>query len=97
MGRDMLRATSPTGVDEETLVRLEHILLSHPGRTDYGAVMPPLTMEALIVHLADDADARIVGALEAMHAEPNSDWTSKRNPTGQKWYRGASKTAEQVE
>jgi 3'-5' exoribonuclease len=97
LGRDKLRAAAQLHVDEELLLRLEHILLSHHGRTEYGAAMPPMTMEALIVHLADDCDARIIAALEVMHGEPNSDWTSKRNPTGQKWYRGAPKSPERPE
>ncbi len=97
LGRDKVREAAQIDVDEELLLRLEHILLSHHGQAEYGAPMPPMTMEALIVHLADDADARIVAALETMHGEPKSDWTTKRNPTGQKWYRGAAGEAEKLE
>lgn len=98
LGRDLVRAAAcKTGVDADALLRLEHILLSHHARSDFGSPMPPMTLEALIVHLADDADARIVAALEVMQAEQNSDWTSRRNPTGQKWYRGAPSKPDQPE
>ena len=98
LGRDLVReATTRTGVDSETVLRLEHILLSHHARPDFGSPMPPMTLEALIIHLADDADAKIVAALEIMQSETSGDWTSKRNPTGQKWYRGAYSPAERPE
>lgn len=95
LGRDLVRAMAiEANVDAEMLLRLEHILLSHHARPDFGSPMPPMTVEALIIHLADDADARIVAALECMQSETSSDWTSKRNPTGQKWYRGANTPIE---
>lgn len=95
LGRDKVRsAAQQFGVDAETLLRLEHILLSHHSRADYGSPMPPMTMEALIVHLADDADARLIAAMETMLAEPNAEWTTKRNPTGQKWYKGGGASSE---
>lgn len=94
MGRDLLRIAAGDTLDNESRLRLEHILLSHHGRHEFGASMAPMTIEGLIVHLADDSDARIVAALETMHAEPNAEWTSKRNPTGQKWYRGKPSEAE---
>lgn len=95
LGRDLVRdAAIACGVDEELRLRLEHVLLSHHARPDYGSPAPPMTLEALLVHLADDADARLIAAWEALQAEPTSHWTSKRNPTGQKWRRGASREPE---
>ena len=97
LGRDKLRDAAHSDLEPELLMRLEHILLSHHSRADFGSPMPPMTLEALIVHLADDTDARIVAALEVMQAEPNSDWTTKRNPTGQKWFRGSASSTEKPE
>lgn len=96
LGRDLVRVElAKSGVEDQVILRLEHILLSHHARPDFGSPMPPMTLEALIIHLADDADARIVAALEVMHGETNSEWTTKRNPTAQKWYRGDASQAEQ--
>jgi 3'-5' exoribonuclease len=98
LGRDLVHDSAIRNeVDQELLLRLEHILLSHHARADYGSPMPPMTLEALIVHLADDADAKVIAALEALHCESGAEWTSKRNPTGQKWYRGAKSPDERSE
>ncbi len=97
LGRDKFRAAARFDIEGELRMRLEHLLLSHLARVDDGSPMPPMTLEALIVPRADDADARIVAALEAMQGEPNSDWTHKRNPAGQKWFRRNATSAEKAE
>jgi len=36
-----------------------HIILSHHGQQEYGSPVPPITAEALVVHFADDLDAKL--------------------------------------
>lgn len=61
LGRDMIRdkAREIGNFPEETLLLLEHAILAHHGRLEYGAPKPPQTLEALIVHYADEIDAKI--------------------------------------
>jgi 3'-5' exoribonuclease len=61
MGRDMVReaARRIPGFPEETLLLLEHAILAHHGRREYGAPVEPQTMEALIVSFVDELDAKV--------------------------------------
>ena len=48
----------PLNCAEERLLQLlRHIILSHHGKREFGAVVPPLFLEAHIVHHADAIDA----------------------------------------
>lgn len=76
-------------LDSETLLRLEHIIVSHQRLPEWGAPKPPMTPEALLVHYADDLDAKmnmVVGAL-AEDKTPGHT-TSKKNVLMQQFYRG---------
>lgn len=57
-------------LDEMLHNDLLHIILSHHGTKEFGSPVPPATIEALIVHQADTAEARITGFLE--HCERTS-------------------------
>lgn len=52
------------GLPSDIRDNLEHIILSHHGSLDKGAVVKPATREALLVHLADMLDASMVCAVE---------------------------------
>ena len=38
---------------------VEHIILSHHGQLEYGSPKTPVTAEALVIHFADDLDAKL--------------------------------------
>ena len=58
-GRDMVReAAAAVDLDPETLLRLEHLVIAHQRLPEWGSPKPPMTPEALIVHYADDLDAK---------------------------------------
>ena len=61
LGRDMIRdkAREMGDFPEETLLLLEHAVLAHHGQMQYGAPKEPSTIEAMIVHYADEIDAKI--------------------------------------
>ncbi|MEO8478342.1 MAG: HD domain-containing protein [Gemmatimonadota bacterium] len=56
-------ATPPCTVEEANL--LEHMILSHHGRLEYGSPVRPMTLEAEILHFADDASAKTAAINEA--------------------------------
>lgn len=90
LGRDIVREAAATmKIDGETLLRLEHIVISHQRLPEWGAPKPPMTPEALIVHYADDLDAKF----HMMYAVLRDDKTSgpvttAKNMLQQKIYRG---------
>ena len=47
------------GTPKEIVEQLEHIIASHHGKYEYGAITLPATKEAEIVHMLDMADSRI--------------------------------------
>lgn len=44
---------------DEYTTHLEHMILSHHGKLEWGSPVEPVTIEALILHLADYLDSRI--------------------------------------
>lgn len=89
-GRDILRETAAgRDLDPELLLRLEHIIVSHQRLPEWGAPKPPMTAEALIVHYADDLDAKL-NMLVCTLREDTTEGpvTSKRNAMAQQFYRG---------
>ncbi|MEO0529714.1 MAG: HD domain-containing protein, partial [Planctomycetota bacterium] len=91
-GRDMIReaaARLDEPLDEETLLRLEHVIVSHQRLPEWGSPKPPMTPEALIVHYADDCDAKYQMMLNVLADDPSSGpVTGRRNVLGQQIYRG---------
>jgi 3'-5' exoribonuclease len=66
-----VRASSPMPCSEEELLILEHIVLSHHGKLEFGAPVPPMTLEAEIVHYADNASAKADSMTDALNDAEN--------------------------
>lgn len=89
-GRDIVReAAVGRTIDAELMLRLEHIIVSHQRLPEWGSPKPPMTPEALIVHYADDLDAKYHMMYVALRDDPNPGaFTSKQNQLYQAVYRG---------
>ena len=61
LGRDMVReaARSVAELNPELLLLLEHVILSHLNTPAWGSVRLPVVAEVLILHHADDLDAKL--------------------------------------
>ncbi len=61
LGWDMIRqeAANLAFPDENLLLQLEHIVLTHHGQQEFGSPVLPKTREALLVYYADDLDAKL--------------------------------------
>lgn len=61
LGRDLIRdkAREIAEFPRETLLRLEHMVLSHQGQLEWKSPVVPMSLEALILHYADDLDAKV--------------------------------------
>jgi 3'-5' exoribonuclease len=89
LGRDMVRAAAASrDLPAETLLRLEHIIISHQRLAEWGSPKPPMTPEALLVHFADDVDAKFQTALVALAEKGDGEFTTGRNPLQYKIFRG---------
>jgi 3'-5' exoribonuclease len=90
-GRDIVReAASSRAIDPETLLRLEHIIVSHQRLPEWGSPKPPMTPEALLVHYADDMDAKMQMMYCILRDDAGSGpVTSKKNVLFQKLYKGS--------
>jgi 3'-5' exoribonuclease len=89
-GRDMLRqAAADCPIDAELLLRLEHIIVSHQRLPEWGSPKPPMTPEALLVHYADDIDAKYHMVVDILAADSSAGpVTSRKNVLRQHLFRG---------
>jgi 3'-5' exoribonuclease len=71
---------------EELRLRISHLLLSHQGETEYGSPERPKTLEALLVHLVDNLDARAAMYLESTANVSSGGWSHHDNPLGRSLY-----------
>ncbi len=89
-GRDMVReAVEKFPIDAEKLLRLEHIIVAHQRLPEWGSPKPPMTPEALIVHHADDLDAKLQMMASILADDASKGpMTSARNVLQTRLYRG---------
>ncbi len=61
LGSEMIAAAAATihAFPEELLKQLQHLVLSHHGRFDFGSPVLPMTPEALLLSMLDDMDAKM--------------------------------------
>ena len=65
------------------------MIVAHQRLPEWGSPKPPMTLEALIVHYADDLDAKLQMVVCVLQEESNGAMmTSKRNALNQQFYRG---------
>lgn len=91
-GRDIVRETARTVPDlpAETLLRIEHVIVSHQRLPEWGAPKPPMTPEAMIVHYADDLDAKYHMMVQAIQNDTgNGPIVASRTALDHPVYRGA--------
>lgn len=53
-------------IDDDKVLLLEHLIASHHGKREYGAIVEPLTKEALILSFVDDFDAKMMALDNAL-------------------------------
>jgi 3'-5' exoribonuclease len=92
LGRDMVReaAQKIEGFPDETLMLLEHAILSHHGKLEWASPVVPKTLEALIVSYADDLDAKMNAGVRALLSSRTTDaFTEPVRPLeGRSLYKG---------
>jgi 3'-5' exoribonuclease len=67
------------------------VIVAHQRLPEWGSPKPPMTPEALLVHYADDIDAKFQMMAAILRDDTNpGPVTSKKNPLYQKVYRGGT-------
>jgi len=66
------------GFPKKLAYLIEHILLSHHGQADFGALKPPLFREAMLVHLIDTIDSKMEIMNKSLgNTEKGEFWSEK--------------------
>lgn len=66
-----VRAADPMPCTDQELDILQHLILSHHGRMEFGAPVTPMTLEAEVLHFADNASAKTASMAEAIAGAEN--------------------------
>lgn len=88
-GRDIVRETcNELKIEGERYLLLEHIIVAHQRLPEWGAPKPPMIPEALLVHYADDIDAKFAILTAIRDAIPDGElFSNARNSLTYKVYR----------
>lgn len=80
-------------IDEETVLRLKHIIVSHHGQYEFGSPKLPMTMEAMALCCLDTLDAKIFSFEQYLREDPNvgSAWTHYIPSIQRKLFKGLPK------
>lgn len=62
------KAKDVPGFPQSLLLQLQHIVVSHHGQLEFGALKPPMTAEAIAFHYLDNLDAKLA-TLNAIEKE----------------------------
>ena len=93
LGRDLVReaALKQGDVQPELVQMLEHIILTHLGLPEWGSPRLPLIPECLIVHHADDLDAKLEMYARCLSRDQATGPFTDRDPIlGRNLFKGRS-------
>ena len=91
LGRDLIRDTAREldDVHPELLQMLEHIIVSHLNLPEWGSPRLPLIPECLIIHHADDLDAKLEMYVRCLSRDQAAGPFTDRDPIlGRQLYKG---------
>jgi 3'-5' exoribonuclease len=70
LARRVARESPPPCSDRELTI-LHHLIASHHGKQEFGAPVPPMTLEAEVLHFSDNASAKTATMAEVL-ADPDN-------------------------
>ncbi len=84
-------------VPREEANLLKHLIVSHHGAPEFGAVEPPKTIDAVLLHYIDEIDSKINAIREFMAKDATSPtWTAYHRVLGRHFHRGRSSTSSET-
>jgi 3'-5' exoribonuclease len=93
LGRDLVRDTARElgDVNPDLMQMLEHIVISHLNHPEWGSPRLPLLPECLIIHHADDLDAKMEMYVRCLSRDQEPGPFTARDPVlGRHLYKGRS-------
>ena len=88
MSAEIKEASNKLGLNNETALLLQHMILSHHGQLDFGSPVMPLTAEALALNLIDNADSKLTILNKALDETEVGEYTTKIFPLdGRQFYK----------
>ena len=80
-------------IDEETVLRLKHMIVSHHGQYEFGSPKLPMTLEAVALCYLDNLDAKLFSFHQQIQEDPNvgSHWTNYNANLARKLFKGRPK------
>jgi 3'-5' exoribonuclease len=87
------REGKSAGMEPERLLLLQHLVASHQGKPEWDSPKVPQLVEGLILHYADDLDAKVNQAATALAAVEAGCWSAYERTLGRSFYQPGSNTA----
>ena len=86
---DQWEANQGMTFPNDIAIQLKHMIVSHHGQYDFGSPKLPMTLEALVLHMIDNLDAKVHQFSHAMDSEanPGDNWTPFIPTLGRKLYK----------
>lgn len=77
-------------IDQEDVLRLKHMILSHHGTLEFGSPRVPMTPEAIVLHYIDNIDAKLHEYVRTIEDDLNKDspWTPYSPRMERKLFKG---------
>ncbi len=82
-----------SNLDAELIYHLKHIILSHHGSYEFGSARLPQTAEAILLHFADNVDAKMAQCRDIFANLDEGSWSSYQ-PTLERYMYKAKPTPE---
>ena len=80
MVAEIRMAAQELGITSETPVLLEHMVLSHHDKPEFGSPISPMIKEALLLTYIDNLDSKMAIASKALDAVEPGEFTQKIYP-----------------
>ncbi|MGE8079604.1 3'-5' exoribonuclease YhaM [Peribacillus loiseleuriae] len=77
MVNEIGKAADELNIQSEEVMILQHLVLSHHGKAEWGSAKPPLVREAEVLHYIDNLDAKINMMNRALEKAKPGEFTEK--------------------
>ncbi len=74
-------------LNEELKMHFKHLLLSHHGEFEFGSPKRPKTLEAFLLHYADNIDAKVNSLDIALAEQKDGEWSEYQRPLSRMLYK----------
>ena len=70
------------GFPAELKVLIEHLIISHHGKYEFGSPKLPMFPEALMLHYLDDLDSKMESMRAHFERDPEAEWSGYNSSLG---------------